>query len=335
MAPRPPPLTWKLPAGGELPTRDHLDRDARRHLTAQERTSMSPGGMRSIPSSSASSRTRRNPVAWIVWGMILALLATIAPEAAQLAVGAPPTSPSFVDYSQCANDPPPSTSTACPGGWINGTLIANNSHYQEDQVVPQRAEELVPSQTVLVSETMVFSYLTRKGSASAHAYDSLATWNLTQSSADRCQGLTAAQCPATSTVNTKPIPDDATLVPPTGSGITSTTSAHMIPSGPGRVMTMYGAPLNSVSVPTHDNPSSPTSDDFATVTITYTPFSLAGGYVQLLFGGHLAPGSGPRGWGVGLGSSNINGGPYHIKFTSEGGRDNQIQSSAILLPGFA
>ena len=38
---------------------------------------MSSGGLRSIPNNSASKRSRRNPVAWIVWGMILALLATI------------------------------------------------------------------------------------------------------------------------------------------------------------------------------------------------------------------------------------------------------------------
>jgi uncharacterized repeat protein (TIGR01451 family) len=57
--------------------------------------------------------------------------------------------------------------------------------------------------------------------------------------------------------------------------------------------------------------------------------------VQLLFGGHLASSSGPRGWGNNVGSSFIKGGPYHIKLTqvddsSIGNRDNQINSAAIL-----
>jgi hypothetical protein len=55
----------------------------------------------------------------------------------------------------------------------------------------------------------------------------------------------------------------------------------------------------------------------------------------LLFGGHLAAPIGPRGWGTGFGASNINGGPYHIKWdafdgSSVGQRDNQIMGSAIL-----
>jgi hypothetical protein len=57
--------------------------------------------------------------------------------------------------------------------------------------------------------------------------------------------------------------------------------------------------------------------------------------VQLLFGGHLAAGTGARGWGAGLGSSSISGGPYHIKWSaadgaSIGNRDNQIMGSAIV-----
>ena len=45
---------------------------------------------------------------------------------------------SIVDFSQCANNPFPSTATDCPGNWINGILNPNNSHYAEDNVVPQR-----------------------------------------------------------------------------------------------------------------------------------------------------------------------------------------------------
>ena len=45
--------------------------------------------------------------------------------------------------------------------------------------------------------------------------------------------------------------------------------------------------------------------------------------VQLLFGGHLAASVGPRGWGNNVGSSFINGGPYHIKLTQVDSLDRQ------------
>src|SRR5207249_2284117 len=69
------------------------------------------------------------------------------------------------------------------------------------------------------------------------------------------------------------------------------------------------------------------------VTVHYT--AAAGATIELLFGGHLAAESGPRGWGAGLGAASINGGPYHISLTNADGvsigkKDNNIQSSAIL-----
>ena len=115
-----------------------------------------------------------------------------------------------VDYSQCANDPSPSTSTACPGGWINGILNVNKSHYSEDEVTPQRMVIDLPANGPTTNRTTTIRWETRKGDI--HAYDLLATWNYTQSSADRCQGLAASDCPSGS-ASTFAIPDDPTLVP--------------------------------------------------------------------------------------------------------------------------
>src|SRR6266567_1584405 len=96
----------------------------------------------------------------------------------------------FVDYAQCSNDQPPSVSNSCPGGWINGILNPNNSHYAEDQVTPQRAEVAYPAGAAFAGATLTFRYQTKKGGI--NAYDSLATWNATQTAADRSQGLNAA-----------------------------------------------------------------------------------------------------------------------------------------------
>jgi hypothetical protein len=287
--------------------------------------------------STRSSRGRRLPVLMIVLTLLAGALST------QTIFAAKPTAPSVVDYAQCANGAPGSTSLACPDGWINGILQASNSHYAEDQVTPQRAEILVPAGSAL-SHSLTFTYQTRKGSAMTHAYDSLATWNYTQTAADRNQGLNAADVVGGAAL-TAPIPSDSTVIAPfVGNGA---TSAHELPQAD-RQFTVFGLPAGSslsVSAPVHDCtvavPSfcaDASKDDYASVTVTFSqPNTTSARKIQFLFGGHLALGSqgGSRTWGLGNGASDISGGPYHIKWVamdgaSVGNRDNQIMGSAIL-----
>jgi uncharacterized repeat protein (TIGR01451 family) len=252
-------------------------------------------------------------------------------------LAASPTDANVSDYQQCANDKPGSAGdpTDCvPQGWINGILNAQNSQYSEDQVTPQRLDLVVPSGGTTTGRTITISYLARKGQGGVgnHAYDSLATWNYTQVNADRCQGLAPADCPGGS-ASTFLIPSDTTVVADSN-GPGSSTALHELPDA-NRMMTMYGGTITGVSAPVHDNAAGP-GDDFATLTVTYSVASTAADTkVQLLFGGHLAASTGPRGWGINVGSSFINGGPYHIRLTqldssSVGNRDNQINSAAIL-----
>jgi len=114
-----------------------------------------------------------------------------------------------LDFSQCANSPDPSL--ACPDGWINGDLNRNKSHYAEDQVVPQRLLADLEAGGSLTNRTITIQYMARK--QDIHAYDSLATWNYTQTAADRCQDLRSGECVG-GAPSTFPIPDDPTLVPP-------------------------------------------------------------------------------------------------------------------------
>ena len=291
------------------------------------------------------------------WLSIAASAILVGSLGLQTVAAAKPVSPTFVDYAQCANGQPPSTSLGCPDGWINGILQASNSHYSEDQVTPQRAEVNVPAGAA-ASHTMTFTYQARKGSAQTHAYDSLATWNWTQRDADRCDGLAAADCPG-GAFSAYPIPDDPQVLLPFTAPSTGVTTPHMLPLNtpaecnaydndpvggtniPSRCMIMYGGTITGISVPVHDcvatnKCNDPSVDDYASVTVTYTVSSLPK-KVQLLFGGHLALGStgGSRTWGAGNGASDISGGPYHIKWTASdgasiGNRDNQIMGSAII-----
>jgi uncharacterized repeat protein (TIGR01451 family) len=261
----------------------------------------------------------------------LGFMGVNSPSSSALALVSGPTaavqsvvpSVTFVDYAQCANGAPPSTSTACPDLWINGILNANNSHYHEGDVTAQRAEVSYPAGAAFTGATMTFKYQSTKGGI--HAYDSLATWNYTQTTANKNQDLNAADV-VNAPTSTLPMTSDLTA------------AAHELPAA-NRVWTMYGGTLTSSSAVTHDCTTSTTQctgDDYGTVTVTYSvPASTSTRNVQLLFGGHLAVSTGPLGWGAGLGSASVSGGPYHIKWdladgASIGQRDNQIMASAII-----
>ena len=92
---------------------------------------------------------------------------------------APPAADATVaSFQQCANGP--GTALTCASGWINGSMQGGNSHFREDDVVPQRVVINLPADNAL--HTLTFTFQDRKGSV--HAYDSLGTWNKTVENAD-------------------------------------------------------------------------------------------------------------------------------------------------------
>jgi uncharacterized repeat protein (TIGR01451 family) len=234
------------------------------------------------------------------------------------------------DYAQCQIGNPRPAGLDCAEKWTNGILNATHNQYAEDEVVPQR---LLIDFGGPGSHSVTISYMTRKDSSGQrHAYDYLATWNDTYVHADRCQTPTATACIG-GAESTFPIPSDPNAVSPGGP---QPTSAHELPQA-ARQFVMYGGAITGTSAITHSVDPTEAGSDYGNITVNFTVG--AGGNVQLLFGGHLASGFGDRGWGAGLGSASISGGPYHIRITgidgeSIGNRDNQIMSNAIapLLP---
>ena len=234
------------------------------------------------------------------------------------------------DYSQCQIGNP-NAGLDCES-WINGILNATHNNYSEDEVVPQR---LVIDFDDTDVHTVTLSYMTRKDSSGAnHAYDYLATWNHTYVNADRCQSLGNPALCVGGVADTFPIPSDPASVTPGGP---QPTSAHELPQA-NRQFVMYGGDITATSAITHSVDPAEAGSDYGNITLTFDVTD-ADGRVMLLFGGHLASGFGPRGWGAGLGAADISGGPYHIRVTamdgaSAGNRDNQIMSNAITpLPG--
>jgi hypothetical protein len=293
------------------------------------------------------SRPRASAVARRA-ALALAILAAMIVVPSAVSFGAPAKPISVVDYAQCANGMPPSEAVTCTDGWLNGILQASNSHFHEGDVTPQRllafmntsSDATCSGTTITGCHSVTLSYQARKGST--HAYDSLATWNHTVTDADRCQGLTTAVQDAIGCDGDAldDVPDDVlaigedpTIVEPF-TAASGATNAHDLG---GQALEIYNGDLIAMTAPEHDTPNCGPSkcfDDYATVTIYYA--ADAGDTIQLLFGGHLAVSPTDRGgWGEGLGAANINGGPYHIKWTaadgdSVGNRDNQIMGSSIL-----
>lgn len=255
---------------------------------------------------------------------LTALLSALAIAVVWLPAGTAFAAAGVASFQQCANGKPGASNdpTTCNQGWINGNLNAQKSQYHEDQVVPQR---VVVTGLSAGSHTFVLDYQALVGGV--HAWDSLATWNYTVTNADRCAGLSPTSLCVPGTASTFLIPDDPTAVNPVGPSISPVTSAHQLPN---QVMTMYGGTLTGISTPVH---SGGTNDD-ATVTVS---FSTTGSNqtVNLLFGGHVASSTGPRGWGGGLGAFYISGAPFHIGLdsldsASTGSMDNQLMPGAIL-----
>ena len=153
---------------------------------------------------------------------------------------APPTEASIPVFQQCANEKPPSVATDCPDGWINGILNPNNSHYGEDQSVPQRVVLDLPSGGSTTGRTVTIEYQARKGVI--HAYDSLATWDFTQTTANACEGIGTGNCVTEfGAASAFTITSDPTVVNSAVSGcVVDATSNHELPAAD-RKMTMWGA----------------------------------------------------------------------------------------------
>jgi hypothetical protein len=249
---------------------------------------------------------------------------------------APPTDANVVDYSQCANGKPNAgnDATTCNQGWINGILNANNSQYHEGQNTAQRLVLELPKNgpqgdgTQTGDRVMTFKYLWNK--ASHHAYDALGTWDATitgvTTSSAACAGVPGS-CPIT----------DPTAPTSTGAMTNSTCTDGNAPTGQ---FEMWGGTIDFVTQAVNDSGTcSTTADEYETVKVYYH-VGAGGGTISsntrvgVLFGGHLAIGTGV--WGTNQGASDINGGPYHIKLVqvdnnSIGNRDNQISAGAILI----
>ena len=259
-----------------------------------------------------------------------------------------------VDFKQCANN----NGTAGICDWIGSILQNSNSVYFEGMSVPQRIlYRGIPNG----SHTITFNYSYTK--AGIHAYDFLTSLNQGNedfmpgiTEVNYCQGLGGADttacnalAPSTGRISV-PIPhdpyDSKDSAPAPGNGTSQITKENAYETANGvrnfEVKTNGSFTAGSIVI-THDvTANADTGDSFSQVLFSFTLSGCPNNSCNfiLYFDGHLAVGGSDNttgvNWGVGLGSSNINGGPYHVKDLkldgNGGSQDNQIKGSNVLVP---
>ncbi len=265
----------------------------------------------------------------------------------------PPPSPNPAKFAQCANKNP--TAGACD--WIGSILQASNSSYFEGMSVPQR---IFDGGFGNGAHTIAFSYSYTKGGI--HAYDFITGKNQGNGSFtpgittfNDCQGLTGANLTScTALIGTLgtlvPIPSDSfdskDSAPGTGAGSSQTAKETAYGARSISVYNQGTISLTSISAITHNVAADgDTGDSDATLTLNFTLAGCPSGPgdpgcdILIYFDGHLAVGGTDNttgvNWGPGKGSSNISGGPYHIKDVNldggGGSLDNQIKGADILV----
>ena len=257
-----------------------------------------------------------------------------------------------IDFTQCLNDSD-NNNVIDNCDWGTGAINANNSYYIEGDSVPQRLFHKIAGSG---THTMRFEYnFTRD---SIYAYDFFSSPDYTMpagpSYLNECAGLppfvNSSQCASMFAAGVATIPSD----PFDAVNLRENPASRSVRVGCSPACT-GSATVSFPSLNGADDPGEahlPDSDpdcfqncgtSSVDIEVTVTTAS-ANTVVGLWFGGHLAQGndpdpgqSPPDGWGTGFGAASISGAPFHMKYISldggsVGGRDNQIQIGAVVIP---
>ncbi len=260
-----------------------------------------------------------------------------------------------MDFKQCANNDSPTPLGTCH--WINSILQQSNSRYVEGMSTLQRLIFTNIATTSGNVHTLTFRHQATKGSAAAHAYDFLTSWDQAVAAANAIapgQNLLGTIIPCgqeigppaslASTCNSllsggnlvTPSLPDVMGDPTIGGNVNARITAYETVFSD-RTLEIFGnAAITAASVAFNGYTTG--SDQDAKYTLTWTS---ASSDIMVRFAGHIAVGVDPLGAGIGYGSgkgaASISGGPYHIPLdlldgASLGNQDNQLKGADVLLP---
>lgn len=254
-----------------------------------------------------------------------------------------------VDFKQASNKNPVQGDVI----WIGSILQTSNSTYYEGMSTLQRLVLVGIPKTPGDVHTLTLKHQANKGTS--HAYDFLTSWPQALQAAHEIGGPTmfvnlnecgpnigpptdlGAICADLHTSGFTATPDAPDAMGTVlGDDVASKAAAYEAHFG-NRTVKIYGNAPISASTVTFDGYSG-SGDMAAEYTFSWMSSSDS---IVIEMAGHLAVGMDPLGaglgYGEGLGSTNISGGPYHFKLShldgnSLGSQDNQIKGADILLP---
>jgi uncharacterized repeat protein (TIGR01451 family) len=211
-----------------------------------------------------------------------------------------------VGLEQCRNGAIDAQEVCTGSAWANGNLNASQAHYREGDAVPFRS---VITGLALGDHVLRIQYDATSGGK--HAYDYLTDYDLTETGAAPCSGVSGCSgAPSTKAIPVDPtLADAAPPVTPVGGSISA-----------------WGATISTVSY--QSLPAGPEgTSNTVTVEVSFTATSST---VVLAWGGHIAS---QTDWGAGDAAGSISGSPFHMNLTyldgSLGSRDRSLAAAAI------
>jgi hypothetical protein len=243
----------------------------------------------------------------------LFLMALMVP-AQKTEAGASPT------LSSCRNESAANPAQCIDGAWVTGAVNATHSHYAETQFLPSR---LTLTGTSNITYTFGLGY---DMIDSKHAVDYLASFDLTETTANPCHDVVAGCSPSA--------PDDRLTIPVDTSGaLFSAFLGGQVPTPTNpvdRELRIWGGTFihNPPTYNTYQN-----GDTHRTLTFQFKPNCNAQGCsdIVIAWGAHIAW-SGD--WGPGNSAGGISGASYHqsqdvcVGFPC-GSRDIQLMTAGI------
>jgi len=235
---------------------------------------------------------------------------------------AEPNAVTAVDSDQCGNGPKAAPVGCVTASWQNGNLNVNNSHWNEGDAVVYRVSA---TGTPGSAGSMTISWDSTK--SGVHALDYLTQYDRTEPAGaatnDPCSGGTRCNLGVFSTF---PIPTDPDVAK--GFDLLGGTSDDITVPAQGNFY-LFGKTGDTVTIDNVGTAGSEyslsgayTSSAMRSITINFH-FG-ASGAVMLAFGGHAST---RTDWGIGHGSVNISGSPYHV---DAGGHNLAITVNALV-----
>lgn len=272
-----------------------------------------------FPNFTISGRAVLHVSAIMVLGLALASTGLAQKNFTRFSQIAQATQAADASLEQCANGDAANPVGCVTGGggntgWVTGNVGFSKAHWAESQYLPYR---MVFSGLAPGTHNVTIGYDVLKGSV--HAIDFLGTYNITETTANPCAGISSGCSGAQN--------GDSQFVIPVDPDVAAFGAPFPVMPATGK-FTMWGGTITAVAYvgPGHDGEQREIKVTFTTTAANPNPV--------LAWGGHIAWAGE---WGLGNSAGAISGSPYHMRLIDLDGKggqqDRSLAADAVLSSG--